>query len=195
MLAEGLKKELGLRDAYYNDWGLTLPAVGDMRFANRLKMLFHVNWFNLALSDFSEGLINFTQEPIRSAAGEDTRNLDRFDRMVGDSFAPHTDVALLYSWETLAAAPKWLTRLFYTFIANISLHLTDKALYSAIMSGRSILNAKIGDRCFTVNGFTYRVLLMPYINTDSGSGLPESYANQRGRSAGYRRGSAAGIHC
>lgn len=164
MLAEGIKKELGMRDAYYNDWGLSLPGVGNMQFANRLKMLFHVNWFNHCVCDYSEGLINFSQEPVRSAAERDTRNLDRFDRMVSDAFAPHTDVAYLYSWETLAATPKWMTRLFYTFIANTSLHLTDQALYSAMMSGASILKAKIGNRCFTANGFTYRALLMPYIN-------------------------------
>ncbi|MBU4212324.1 MAG: hypothetical protein KKD33_07055 [Verrucomicrobia bacterium] len=164
MLAEGLKKELDKRDAYYNDWGLSMPAVGNMRFANRLKMLFHVNFFNHCICEYSEGLINYTQEPVRSAAERDTRNLDRFDRLVTDEFAPHTDVAYLYTWETMAATPKWMTRMFYTNIANLSLHLTDKGLYAAMMSGENLLRAKIGKGCFTINGFTYRVLLMPYIN-------------------------------
>ncbi|MEI6168271.1 MAG: hypothetical protein WCS52_13890 [bacterium] len=170
MLAEGLKKELGMRDAFYNDWAFRYPAVGNMKHANRLKMLFHVNWFSHVMSSFSEGLINFTQEPSRSAMMQDVENLDRFDEMVGDQFVPHTDVALLYSWETLAATPKWLTRMFYTFLANTAIHLTDAAQYSAIMSGESLLRAKIGKGEFSIDGLTYRVLLLPYIYV-----LPEKY--------------------
>ena len=164
MLAEGLKKELGVRDAYYNDWACSLPAVGNMEFANRLKMLFHINWYCYSISDFSEGSINYTQEPEKSAAAKARRNLDRFDRLVGETFAPHTDVAYLYSWETLAASPKWMTRMYFTFIANTALHLTDRGQYAAIMSGESIRKAVIGDRRFTVNGLSYRVLLLPYVN-------------------------------
>ncbi|MEI6422384.1 MAG: hypothetical protein WCP55_09210, partial [Lentisphaerota bacterium] len=170
MLAEGLKKELGMRDAFYNDWSFSYPAVGNMKHANRLKMLFHVNWFSHVMSNFSEGLVNFTQEPSRSALRQDVENLDRFDELVGEQFVPHTDVALLYSWETLAATPKWLTRLFYTFIVNASIHLTDAAQYASIMSGDSLLRAKIGKGEFSVDGLKYRVLLLPYINA-----LPEKY--------------------
>ena len=170
MLAEGLKKELGMRDAFYNDWAFSYPAVGNMKHANRLKMLFHVNWFSHVMSSFSEGLINFTQEPSRSAMMEDVENLDRFDALVGDQFAPHTDVALLYSWETLAATPKWLTRLFYTFITNTAIHLTDAAQFASIMSGESLLRAEIGDGEFSIDGLKYRVLVLPYIHV-----LPESY--------------------
>lgn len=164
MLAEGIKKELGFRDAYYNDWGQGHPAVGNMHFANRLKMLFHVNWFNHCISTYSEDLINFTQEPVRSAAKEDTINLDRFDNMLGDRLSPYTDVAYLYSWETMAATPKWMTRVFYTCIVNNSLHLVDKGLYAAIMGVESIRRAKIGKGCFQTGGFTYRVLIVPYAN-------------------------------
>ncbi|MDD5704811.1 MAG: hypothetical protein PHR35_02720 [Kiritimatiellae bacterium] len=162
MLAEGLKKELGKRNAYYNDWGMRWPAVEDMRFVNRLKMVFHVNWFNHCVSEFSENILNFTQDPLRAMAVRDVANLDRLDRLVGDAFAPHSDVALLYTWESLAASPKWLVRLFYTFIVNASMHLVDKGLFAAIMSGASLLDARIGDGCFTTRRFTYKVLLVPY---------------------------------
>ena len=73
-------------------------------------------------------------------------------------------MAYLYSWETLAASPKWMTRMYFTFIANTALHLTDRGQYAAIMSGESIRKAVIGDRRFTVNGLSYRVLLLPYVN-------------------------------
>ncbi len=170
MFAEGLKKELGMRDAFYNDWAFSYPAVGNMKHANRLKMLFHVNWFSHVMSNFSEGLVNFTQEPSRGAMKEDVENLDRFDGLVGNQFVPHTDVALLYSWETLAATPKWLTRLFYTFITNTSIHLTDAAQYASIMSGESLLRAEISKGEFSIHGLKYRVLLLPYIHV-----LPEKY--------------------
>lgn len=163
MLAEGIKKELGLRDAYYNDWGVNQHGVGTMQFANRLKMLFHVNWFSCDMSEFTEGHLALTQGAIRAPAEKDARNLDRFDRMVGEVFVPHTDIAFLYSWQSLAAAPKWLTRAYYTFLANTSLHLTDAAQYAAIMSGESIRRAEIGARCFKINGLAYRVLLLPYV--------------------------------
>ena len=164
MLAEGLKKELMRRDAYYNDWGTRPVAAEDIHLAMRLKMLFHVNWFNHCVSEFSEDLLNFTQEPLKSVATEEARMLDRFDQLVGDSFHPHTDVALLYNWQTLAIYPKWLTRSFYTFIANASLHLVDKGLYAAIMSGDGLLSAAITPgKGFTVNGFFYRVLVAPYV--------------------------------
>jgi len=170
MLAEGLKKELGLRDAYYNDWAMSYPVVGNMRHANRLKMLFHVNWFSHVMSNFSEHLVNFTQEPSRSAMMEDVDNLDRFDALLSDEFIPHTEVALLYSWETLAATPKWLTRMFYTFISNTAIHLTDAAQYSSIMSGESLLRAEVTKGEFSIDGLKYRVLLLPYIHV-----LPEKY--------------------
>ena len=64
MLAEGLKKELGRRDAYYNDWTAALPAVENMRFATRCKLLFHVNWFNIFFSPFNEG----EASPLRAVA-------------------------------------------------------------------------------------------------------------------------------
>ncbi|MDD5708167.1 MAG: hypothetical protein PHR35_19790, partial [Kiritimatiellae bacterium] len=161
-LAEGLKRELGKRNAYYNDWGMRWPAVEDMRYVNRLKLLFHVNWFNHCVSEYSENLLNFAQEPLRSMAARDVAGLDGLDRLLGDAFAPHSDVALLYTWESLAASPKWLARLFYTFILNASMHLADKGLFAAIMSGASILDARIGQGSFTTRGFAYKVLLVPY---------------------------------
>lgn len=163
MLAEGLKKELERRDAFYNDWG-TVPVAGEeLRLVSRLKMLFHINWFNHCISEFSEDLLNFALEPLKTVATEQAGNLDHFDGLVGDTFYPHTDVAMLYNWPTLAVYPRWLTRSFYTFTANASLHLVDRGLYAAIMSGEGLCSATITKgKCFTVNGLSYRVLVVPY---------------------------------
>jgi hypothetical protein len=162
MLVEGIKKELGLRDAYYNDWAHTVPTIENMRFANRFKMLFHINWFNHCFSDFSEGLVNFRHEPLRSFAKEDVANLGRFDNLVKDDFIPHSDVAFLYTWKGIASASKWLTRLFCTAITNTAFHLVDKGLFAGMMSGAGILKAKIGKGYFTVGHLKYKVLVIPF---------------------------------
>lgn len=156
MLAEGLKKELQRRDAYFNEWTFRFPGIGDMGFADRAKLLFHVN-------SYPHGIMELFEKD-RAAAIQSREMLDRFDELVGDRFAPHTDVAYLYSWDTLAASPKWMSRAFSANMFNASIHLTDAGLYAAIMSGESIRRATIGEGCFTVNGLTYRVLVAPYIN-------------------------------
>jgi len=164
MLAEGIKKELGLRDAYYNDWAHNLPAIENMRLANRFKMLFHINWFNHCFSDFSENLVNFRHEPLKSFAKQNVADLDRFDELVKADFIPHSDVAFLYAWEGIAASPKWMTRLFYTACVNTSLHLVDSGIFAGIMSGAGILKAKIGKGYFSVGALKYKVLLIPFAN-------------------------------
>lgn len=164
MLAEGLKKELGFRDAYYNDWTCHWPMIEEMRFATRFKMLYHVNWFNIFFSDHSESLVNWRVRRVAEAARQDAANLDRFDRFVGADFAPHSDVAWLYLWEGLAAAPKWLTRIFYTSCANSALHLADRGLFATMMGVDSILKARIGKGRFQVGDLTFKVLVVPYGN-------------------------------
>lgn len=169
MLAEGLKKELQFRDAYYNDWGARAPAIEDMRFANRFKMLFHVNWFNIFFSEISENIVNYRHEPLKTFAKKDVENLDAFDRLVGDAFIPQTDVAMLFNWDGVAAAPKWMTRTFYTAMANTALHLTDRGIFAAFMSGGSILKAKIHRGYFFVGPAKYKVLVVPYANAIQGN--------------------------
>jgi len=162
MLAEGIKKELGLRDAYYNDWAHTIPTIENMRFANRFKMLFHINWFNHCFSDFTEGLVNFRHEPLKSFAKQDVANLDRFDELVKNDFIPYSEVALLYTWEGIATAPKWMTRLFYTALVNASLHLVDRGIFADIMSPASIIRAEIEKGYFNVGNRRYKVLVVPF---------------------------------
>ncbi len=161
MLAEGLRKELGLRDAYYNDWTARLPVIEDMRFANRYKMLFHVNWFNIFFSDHSESLLNWRLEPVKSAAKREITRLDRFDALLGDNLWAHTDVAWLFLWEGMAAAPKWYTRVHYTACANTAQQLADRGLFAAMMGVDSIRRARIGRGAFSVGPFTYKVLIVP----------------------------------
>ena len=162
MLAESIRKELGLRDAYYNDWGYSIPAVENMRLANRFKMLFHINWFNIFFSDSSESLLNYRMEPLKTHAKQEVRNLDTFDSFIGDGFLPHTDVAILYSWETIAAAPKWLMRLYYMMLANLSLNLADSGLFGVQVSCGGLLDSSVGKGAFMVAGNRYRVLIVPY---------------------------------
>jgi len=162
MLAESIKKELGFRDAYYNDWGTIFPPVENMRLANRFKMLFHINWFNIFFSDSSETLFNYRMEPLKSYAKEDVKNLDAFDGFIGDKFYPHTDVAILYSWESIATAPKWLARLYYMLFANISLNLVDGGLFGVQMSCDTLSDAKVEKGVFTAGRYRYRLLIVPY---------------------------------
>ena len=169
MLAEGIRKELGLRDAYYNDWTARLPLIEDMRFANRYKMLFHVNWFNIFFSDYSENLINWRLEPARSAARAEIASLDRFDRILDDGrFLPHSDVAWLFHWEGIAAAPKWLTRTYYTASANMAQQLADRGLFASMMSVDAIRRATVGKGEFSVGPLRYKVLIVPYAHAIPG---------------------------
>ena len=162
-LADGIRRELGLRDAYYNDWTARLPVVENMRFANRYKKLFHVNWFNIFFSDYSESLINWRLEPARSAAKADVADLDAFDRMLAaGGFSPHSNVAWLYLWEGVAAAPKWLVRSFYTFCSNTAQHLVDRGVYATMMGTDSIRRSKALGGEMKVGDFSYRAVIVPY---------------------------------
>jgi hypothetical protein len=162
MLAESLKKELRRRDAYYNDWGRWVPVVEDMRFATRFQMLFHINWWNIFYSDSTELILNYRQEPLRTLAQQDVANLDAFDAFVGDRFFPHTDVAIFYGWESMAALSKSLVGPLYATFANLSLCLADSGLFGAQVSSEGILHAVPDKRTFTVSGHRYRVLVVPF---------------------------------
>lgn len=162
LLADGIRKELGLRDAYYNDWTNCLPAAENMRFATRYKMLFHVNWFNIFFSNESEGIVNYRLEPLKSAAKADAVALDRFDQLLENRFQAYSPVAWLYLWEGVAAAPKWLVRAWYTAMANTALHLTDRGLYATLMSSDSIREGGAKGKRFLVNGADYQAVIVPY---------------------------------
>lgn len=162
MLAEGLRKELGLRDAYYNDWGSTIPAVENMRFATRFKMLFNINWFNIFFSDFSESLLNYRMKPLADIAAQEVKNLDIFNNFIGDDFLPYTEVAVLYAWEGIASAPKYLVRLYYMMFANLSLNLVDSGIFGAQVSCSAIADAVVSKGFFTIGEHSYKVLLVPY---------------------------------
>ena len=161
-LAESLKKELGRRDAYYNDYGAHVPAVENMRFANRFKMLYHINWWNIWFSDSAENILTYRQEPLRAFAKQDVANLDTFDAFVDDRFFPQTDVAILYAWESIAACPKWLADSYYMMFLNLSLCLADSGLFGAEVSTDGIGNATIEKGTFAVSGHRYRLLVVPY---------------------------------
>lgn len=165
MLAEGIKKELGFRNAYYNDWTYSLPAVENMHFANRFKMLFHINWYNHCFSDFSERLVNFRVDPLRSEACKDSQNLNKLDSMIGETFKPYSDVALLFMTKGINSAPGWVSGIFYSALANLSLHLAESGLYTTVMGTESIKSAKTGKGSFETRGLTYKTLIVPFANT------------------------------
>lgn len=164
MLSDGIRNELGLSDAYYNDWTKEMPCVEDMHFATRFKMLFNVNWFNVFFSHFSENEVNYRLEPLRTRAASDAKALDEFDGLLGDEFYPGTDIAWFYTWEGIAGAPKWLARAFYTSCANTAQHLADSGLFASMLGSESLLRAEISNGCFSVNGQSYRTLLVPFGN-------------------------------
>jgi len=62
-----------------------------------------------------------------------------------------------------------MARLFYTALANTSLHLVDSGLFAGMMSGVSILKAKIGKGYFSVGSSRYKVLVIPFANAILGS--------------------------
>ena len=162
MLADGIRKELGLRDAYYNDWTASLPAVENMRFATRCKMLFHVNWFNIFFSDFNEGEASPMSEPLHSASRREAANLDRFDAFLGGHFRPRGDVAMLYSWEGIATAPLRVSRSYFAAIQNAALCLTDRNIGTDILSPASLARGRISKDGFAVNGQRYKAIVVPY---------------------------------
>lgn len=143
MLADGLRKELGLRDAYYNDWTAALPAVENMRFATRCKLLFHVNWFNIFFSPFNEGEASPLSEPLHAASRREAANLDRFDAFLGGPFRPRGDVAMLYAWEGIATAPLRVSRAYFCAIQNAALCLTDRNIATDILSPASLARGRI----------------------------------------------------
>jgi hypothetical protein len=161
MLADGLRNELGFEDAYYNDWGMTVPAIEDMCFATRFKMLFRINWFNIFFSDFSESLLNWRLKPLADIAKENVAQLDNFSSLT-ENFVSGTEVAILYTWEGMAAAPKWLSRLNYASIGNTAMALADSGLYASVMSANSIMNGKIADNKFICGCQEFKVIIVPY---------------------------------
>ena len=161
LLADGIRNELGLEDAYYNDWGMTIPVIEDMRFANRFKMLYHVNWFNIFFSDFSESLINWRLEPARSVAKAEVQALDQFNELL-EGLPAHSDVGWLYLWEGMAAAPKWLSRIWYTSSGNTAHHLADAGLFGSMIGPESLRKAHIENGQVVCGSQRFKTLIVPY---------------------------------
>jgi len=160
-LADGLRHELGLRDAYYNDWTRLYPTVEEMRFANRHKMLYHVNNFLMDYSEFCEGHINFQFNSLKAEAKAEVRHMDDFDALIGNR-AAWSDIACLHCWEGAAAAPKWMSRAMYTVNANIVLHLADRNIFPRIMGVESVRRAVVSQTAFTTGNLSYRAIIVPY---------------------------------
>lgn len=160
MLADSLREELGLTDAYYNDWGLTLPTIENFRFATRYKMLFHVNWFNIFYSDFSERIVNYRLDPCRKESVADRQKLDEFDHFLNGMCAD-ASVGIMYDWKSSAAVPKWLARLHYATITNTALTLTDSNLSGRLFSEEWLLKAELCGKELVSGRNRFKALVLP----------------------------------
>lgn len=160
MLADSLREELGLEDAYYNDWGLSLPAVENMHFATRFKMLYHVNWFNIFYSDFSENIINYRLDPFRKESLADRKILDDFDRFLNGMCAD-APIGICYDWKSFAAAPKWLARLHYATVTNTVLSLTDSNLHGRFFSEDFLMNAELRGKELVYGRNRFKAVILP----------------------------------
>ena len=160
MLADSLREELGVADACYNDWGSITPAVEDMHFATRFKMLFHVNWFNSWFSDFTDLIVNYRLEPLHSESAKDVAALERVDKFLGGMHAD-TPIALLYEAKSFAAAPKWLIRCHYTGIGNAAQMLLDSGQSGSFVTPEALSGTVLKDGILFCGQRRFQVLVLP----------------------------------
>ncbi len=160
MLADSIRNGLKLDDAYYNDWGFTLPIIEDMHFATRFKMLYHINWFNIFFSESSEGICNWKLEPAHSAHVKDLQALDQFnDFLAGMRTSPR--VAVLYDCASLAAAPKWLVRHQYTSLGNTCQTLIDGNITANLITGDELAAGKVIDGKLCCGARKFEAVVLP----------------------------------
>lgn len=160
MLADGIRNELGFDDAYYNDWANQSPFVEGMHFATRFRMLFRVNWFNIFYSDFSEGIVNYRLPVSKREARTDMENSNRFSSLTNGLHA-RAEAAVLYTWEGLAAAPKWLTRAHYAAIGNTAHTLLDSGYAGSFISSESIRHGTSENGVLRCGTQKFKVLILP----------------------------------
>lgn len=159
MLADSLRNELGFHDAYYNDWGSAVPAVEDMKFATRYRMLFHVNWFSSWHSDSTDEIINFRMEPLHSESVKCVQALDRLDEMLGE-MKTAVEAGIVYSWKSICAAPKWLSRMHFTGIGNTAFSLVDRGIQTNFISEESLAASEWKDGSLICSGRKLQVLIL-----------------------------------
>lgn len=160
MLADSIKKGLKRRNAYYNDW-IMQPNHSYYRLMNRLKTLYHVNTFTHVYSDFTEGLVSFQLEPIKSLVDNDVTLLNELDGMIGERHG-ESQFAIWYGWEGYASMNKSFARAEYTFFENISLFLTDSSLFADFVSSELLADGKMLDGKLHTSGGKYTALVLPY---------------------------------
>ena len=159
-LADSLRNELGFRDAYYNDWGSSVPAVEEMKFATRFKMLFNVNWFSSWHSDSTDNIINYRMEPLHTRTVEAVRDFDMFDKMLSD-MKRVVEVGILYNWKAVCTGPKWLARYHYTGIGNTPLSLLDRGISANFLSPEALESAVLKDGILECRNRKLQALIMP----------------------------------
>ena len=161
LLADSIRNELGLEDAYYNDWGSTVPAVENMHFATRFKMLYHVNWFNIWYSDSTDQILNYRLEPLHRESVKDVTAMDQFDRFLS-GMKTQTEAGIVYNWKSTAAAPKWLTRYNYTASTNIAQTLLDQGITANFISEESLKESTFENGTLICSGRKLQVLVLPH---------------------------------
>jgi hypothetical protein len=166
MLADSIKKELKLRDAYYNDWFLQ-PWMEQILWFNRLKTLWHINTFAHVYSEPLEYHVNMRWPEFSKPFEADIKLQDSVDTFIGEQYSD-TDIAIWYGWEGYAALPKWGARAVYTFFMNTSLLLTDTGLFGDYVSNKGLAGATVEDGRMIINDQPYKVVIIPYAHA-----LPE----------------------
>lgn len=159
MLADSIRNELGFEDAYYNDWGSAVPAIEEMKFATRFKMLFHVGWFNSWNSDSTDSILNYRLEPLHSQSAECVRALDSLEALV-KGMKREVEAGVVYNWKSLCAAPKWLSRYHYTGIGNTAISLLDRGIQANFVSEEALAASTLEGGILSCCGRKLQVLIL-----------------------------------
>jgi len=163
ILADSVRKELGLREAYSNDYQFVRSAER-LAFLTRLKMLFHIQWFNIFIGEASESLPNYTaaQKALWEQAGKNNALLDRFDEFLAGEYQTHSQIGIWHLWEGPAQLNNFYVRAYYTFLQNLSWTLVERNLSADFFSTEALEKARIEGNRLIVNGRPYRALIVPY---------------------------------
>jgi len=163
LLADGIRKEVGLTEAYSNDYQFVRSAER-LAFLTRLKMLCHIQWFNIFIGEASESLPNYTaeQKTLWKQARLQNNILDAFDEFLGGEFETDASVGIWHAWEGPAHLNNFYIRLYYSFLRDISWTLTERNIPADFFSTEALEAARVKGKNLVINGRPYRVLVVAY---------------------------------
>ena len=161
IIADSLKKGLGKKHAYYNDWQYR-PDPYCCDYFNSLKMLFRINSFTMGYCDYNETLVNHRFGIMKKLTDALPDKLDTWNSFCGEKEGS-SDVAIYYGYEGYASLPKDYSRAVYTFFQNTSQFLVDASLFPEFVSDKIILGSTVKNGIMTTPTIRkYKVLILPY---------------------------------